>query len=169
MNRKTGRRSKTPAILAVCLLLISACGSAGSPGNEGGGAFSLDVPALGEKLYQELEFRDRLEELDASVVCALLGVEEGDIEAQKNYFSSGATAEEIIVFKAAGSEAADALRQALEARLADQMEIYASYAPEEVGYLKGAVLEDKGEYLVFCVAADSAAAKKLIDDAFSDR
>ena len=149
-------------LVLLILLLCPACGI-----SDGGreAEFAVDVEALGEQLYQELEFRDRLEEIEPSVVYALLGIDKNNVVAQKNYFSSGATAEEIIVFQSAGKDEHRALLQALESRIEAQKEVYASYAPEEVSFLKAAVLEEKGSYLVYCVAADGDAAKKLISGA----
>ena len=144
------------------LLLCPACGASGS-GRDA--TFAVDVEALGERLYQELEFRDRLEEIEPKVVYALLGIDQNGVAAQKNYFSSGATAEEIIVIQSVGKDEHNALKLALESRIETQKEVYASYAPEEVSYLRGAILEEKGDYLVYCVAADAEAAKKLIADA----
>ncbi|MDR0469207.1 MAG: DUF4358 domain-containing protein, partial [Peptococcaceae bacterium] len=143
-------------LLVLALYVMTACGS---PSGGGGGAFAMDVNAFGETVYQSLTFRDQLEELPPAVVCTLLGIDGDAVLEQKNYFSSGATAEEFIVFHAASSEAFRAIKAAVETRITDQMDIYASYAPEEVSYLKGAVLAEKGEYLVYCVSADSDAAK----------
>jgi hypothetical protein len=154
-------------IVALMIVVVSSCGSPGS-GVDKGGAFVMDVGAFGEAVYQNLTFRDQLEELAPTVVYTLLGIDGDGVLEQKNYFSSGATVEELIVFHAADREALNALKTAVEARIADQMSIYASYAPEEVNYLKGAVLAEKGDYLVYCVAADSDAAKKLIEDTLAD-
>jgi hypothetical protein len=128
----------------------------------------MDVGAFTEAVYQRLTFRDQMEGLAPSVVYTLLGIDGDDVLEQKNYFSSGATAEEFIVFHAAGAEALGALKAAVEARIADQSAVYASYAPEEVSYLKGAVLVEKGGYLVYCVAADAEAARKAIEEAFAN-
>ena len=157
---------KPMAALMFCLMVCCGCASAG--GGQGGAAFTMDVESFGEKLYKELQYRDQLEELDPVIVYTLLGIAPEDVAAQKNYFSSGATAEEIIVFKAVDQKAADALKLTIENRIEYQKEIYASYAPEEVNYLKGAVLEQKGEYVVYCVAEDSAAAKSMIEKALKN-
>ncbi len=187
VSKKKGRGwLKALALLTVFMLFTAACGSAGVSGNEssggstssGGGAagvsgggntpgesFALDVAALGEKLYTELEYRDQLEELEPEVVYTMLGIDAADVAAQKNYFSSGATAEEIIVFQATDGAAASRLKDALAARCQDQQDVYASYAPEEVGYLQQSVLVDKENYVVFCVPVDAQAAEKLIKEA----
>ncbi len=159
------------ALLTVFTLFLTACGSsapAGSGDSAGGNPaqpFTLDVAALGERLHTELEYRDQLEELEPEIVYTMLGIDAADVASQKNYVSSGATAEEIIIFQAVDTEAAVRLKDALAARCQDQQDVYASYAPEEVGYLQQAVLMDKETYVVFCVPVDGQAAEKLIKEA----
>ena len=149
-------------VLVVCFL-AGGCGQAGKGDGPSVEGITLDVREVGETLFHDLEYRDQLEELPPSVVFTLLGIEEKDVAAQMNYFSSGATAEEILVFQAQNEDARETLAQLIENRNADQSEVYASYAPEEVRYLHGAVLAQKGEYLIYCVSADHAAAEKLIN------
>lgn len=159
------------ALLMTFMVLLAACGSsapAGGGGPAGGDPaqpFTLDVAALGERLHAELEYRDQLEELEPEIVYTMLGIDAADVASQKNYISSGATAEEIIIFQAVDREAAVRLQDALAARCQDQQEVYASYAPEEIGYLQQAVLMDKENYVVFCVPVDGQAAEKLIKEA----
>jgi hypothetical protein len=144
----------------------SPTGQTDQPGGQTpAGASALDVAALGEKLYAGLEYRDQLEELPPEVVYTLLGIDAADVAAQKNYFSSGATAEEIIVFQAADGEAAARLQTALEARRQDQQDVYASYAPQEVAYLRQAILEASDNYVVFCVPVNPEAAAAIIKEA----
>ncbi|MEL7622408.1 MAG: DUF4358 domain-containing protein [Clostridiales bacterium] len=160
------------ALLTTFMVFLAACGSS-APAGSGGPAgsnppaqpFTLDVAALGERLHTELEYRDQLEELEPEIVYTMLGIDAADVASQKNYISSGATAEEIIIFQAVDREAAVRLKEALAARCQDQQDVYASYAPEEVGYLQQAVLMDKETYVVFCVPVDGQAAEKLIKEA----
>ena len=156
--------------LLCTLLLTGGCGASGA-GEQGAGEapFTLDINIAGERIRQELTYRDNLEELAPVVVYTLLGIDENDVADQKNYFSSGATAEEIIVFQAVDGEALQALRKAVEARIADQKDIYASYAPEEVVYLQNAILEEKGAYLIYCVPADTDAAAKLVNEILKEK
>jgi hypothetical protein len=156
-----------PRLLLLCVaftLVLSACGGGRNEG-EARPLFILDVAALGERLYTDLEYRDQLEELEPEIVFTLLGINSADVTAQKNYFSSGATAEEIVVLQAPDRAAALRLKEALAARIKDQQEVYASYAPAEVAYLEQAILEDKENYVVYCVPVDAEAAARLIAEA----
>ena len=157
-------------LIVSSLLLVGGCGASGT-GDDSvvAASFTMDVRNVGDRIRQELTYRDDLEELAPVVVYALLGIDEKDVADQMNYFSSGATAEEIIVFQAVDREALQNLRNALEARIADQKDIYASYAPEEVVYLQNAILEEKGDYLIYCVPADAEAAAKLVNALLAER
>jgi len=157
--------------LAALLIIMSACGSSGATGGKAPAAsvFTMDVSAAGERLYKELEYRDTLEELDPAIVFTLLGINEDDVAEVKCYFSSGATAEEVIVFKATDAKALEALKTAVSERIEDQKNVYVSYAPQEVAYLKGAIVQAKGDYLIYCVPADSQAGAKLTNELFAGR
>jgi len=165
------------ALIIICLFSALGCGASGanpsgagaSPDTSSATSFALDVSAAGKRLRDELEYRDSLEELDATVVYTLLGIDANDVIEQKNYFSSGATAEEIIVFKASGKDALGTLKAVIEARIEDQQNVYVSYAPQEVGYLKNAIIETKDNYLIYCVPVDPEAAAKLAQDIFAGR
>ena len=152
-------------LFVLCVPLSGACVSSGAKASPQTPVFTLDVSAFGDALFTDLDFRDQLEELDPLIVYTLLGIDGDHVAAQKNFFSSGATAEEILVFQAVDQEAMHALKKAIEARIEDQKRVYVSYAPEEVIYLKGAVLEERGDYLVYCVAADAVSARKMIEEA----
>jgi len=165
---------KVAAVLAVlaCLILAGACGASKTEAPQGDDkveAFVLDVAAAGERLHSELEYRDDLEALDQLIVCALLGLRDSDVDQLSSYFSSGATAEEILVFKAVDEDALKSLRSAVETRVEDQKKVYVSYAPEEIAYLDGAVIVDRDLYLIYCVSADSQKANVLVNEILRNR
>ena len=156
-------------MILVTTLFLGACSTSGNTADNGQQptVFSMDVAQEGDRLYRELDYRDRLEELAPSVVYTLLGIEEGDVLELKNYFSSGATAEEILVIKAKDQDALARLRFLIDTRVQDQMDIYVSYAPEEVEYLKAAVIDSKEDYLVYCVSSSPDKAGELVKDMFA--
>ena len=48
-------------------------------------------------------------------------------------------------------------------RLAFQKESFADYIPTEVPKIESAILKTSGNYLIYCVADDAAAAQAVID------
>ena len=89
-----------------------------------------------------------------------------DIEEAYIYESSGATAEEIVVFKCKDSDSASKAKVAFEQRVEEQTENFTDYVPEELPKLKDAVIAVNGEYAVLSVSGDSGKAKDIIEGAF---
>lgn len=142
---------KVALVWAVLLALtVSACG---------GKTQTVDVNQLADELLEQVEFEDELTELDDSMVAALYGVE--NAQEQKVYLSSGATAEEVAVFRFATEEEAQTGLTAMEQRLESRKTDFANYMPDEAARLENAVLECSGCYVVLCVSAGDTA-KEII-------
>ena len=165
-SAKAAVKTSLVLILSACLAIsLIGCGAATQPAAS---PFSLDVAEAGERLYDGLVFRETLEELPPEILYVLLGIDESDVLGQKNYFSSGATAEEIIVFQGVNAEAAARLEAVLAERIQEQKDIYAAYGPQEVVYLQGAVLLTKGDYVLYCVASGGEEAQALAKEILAD-
>ncbi len=143
---------KAALVWAVLLLAltISACG---------GKTQAVDVDQLAGELLEQVAFEDELTELDDSMVAALYGVE--NAQEQKVYLSSGATAEEVAVFRFATEEEAQAALAVLEQRLESRRTDFANYMPDEAARLDNAVLERSGCFVALCVSAGDTA-KEII-------
>lgn len=143
---------KAALVWAVLLLAltISACG---------GKTQAVDVDQLAGELLEQAGFEDELTELDESMVSALYGVE--GAQEQKVYLSSGATAEEVAVFRFATEEEAQAALAVLEQRLESRKTDFANYMPDEAARLENAVLKCSGCYVALCVSAGDTA-KEII-------
>lgn len=128
------------------VLVISACGEKTQ---------TIDINQLADELLDKVDFEDELTELDSSMISALYGVE--GAEEQKAYISSGATSEEIAVFRFATEEDAQAGLDALQQRLESRTEDFANYMPDEVSRLENAVLQRSGCYVALCVSAGDEA------------
>lgn len=140
---------KRAALLCGALLLVlmvSACGEKNK---------TVDVDQLADELLEQVDFEDELTELDDSMVAALYGIE--DAEEQRVYLSSGATAEEVAVFRFATEEAAQAGMETLNQRLESRKADFANYMPDEATRLENAVLERSGCYVALCVSAGDEA------------
>lgn len=124
----------------------------------------VDISALASQIVGEVSFDDSLSEIDDDMISMLYSID-GYTDAVL-YKGSGATAEEVAIFK---METTDDAKEALEeaqAHIQSQIESYESYIPEEVSRLEDAIVRQDGCYVSVVVSGDSAAAEKLLDGAF---
>lgn len=153
---------KTIALVcaALCLLLTACGGNSGSQSDTPARPFQAsDVTSI----LASNAFSEELEELDADLVCTLYGLDEAMITGCTAHLSTGASAEEVVLFTVGDEANVQAVRTACEKRVADQAKAYASYLPGEVTKLDKAILEVRGTTVLLVVANDAAAARAAID------
>lgn len=128
---------------------------------------AIDVEQAADTLYQNLTYDDELNPLDQNMLYTTYSdLKEEDVVKAKVYVSSSATAEEIAVFEAKDAEAAGRIKSVMDGRVAEQTDIYADYAPDEVQRLSKAVVRQKGNYVVLLVAKDADKAAQEVDNLF---
>lgn len=143
--------------LILSMAVLTACGE----------TKTIDVKAAADALKNNITYEDELNVLSAEMLLSTYtDLDTEDVAAAQVYTSSTATAEEIAVFEAKDAAAADRIEQVMQNRIDSQKELYASYAPDEVKRLEGAVLTKKGNYVVLCVAGDSSLAEKEVKKLF---
>ena len=134
--------------------MLAGCGT--TVGGAGGSKedLNINVKDMANELKSGLTFEDTLSELDTdSVKDSVIIV------------STGATAEEIAVFEAADSDAADKVKTACEDRKEKQTTSYADYKPSETGRLDKAIIKEDGNYVVYCIKNEPVS-KRLSDSFF---
>ena len=144
---------------AVLLLLLAGCS----------GKDKKPEPSISEissALLSSDVFSEPLETVDSSVGIAVFELNSDDIESAEFYMSSGATAEELAVFKLKSSDSVKALTDALGKRIKMQSDSFASYKPSEVPKLEKAEIRTSGSTVAYCVSENSEAAAKLLDKYF---
>lgn len=141
--------------LMLCILTLFAFA-----GCSGGETKEIDIDKLSAELTEKVEFKDSLTKLDDSMISKLYGIDYA--EEQIVYVSTGATAEEIALFKLKDSSDAQKAYDAVNKRLDYQKNSFELYIPEEMVKLDAAVLELYGNYVIFCVS-DGDTAKTIID------
>lgn len=146
----------TAILLSICLL--AACSSAAPEPK------TPDFDALSAGLLENGGFTDILSPVDAEIAAMLYGVDAALIESCVFYVSTGATAEEIALFKAAGEDAASKLESAAKERVELQKKAFESYVPEEVPKLEKTIIIRSGEYVILVVSADAAAAESILKE-----
>ncbi len=150
---------KLLALLLAVMALMSLCAC----GAKEEAPAELDVAALAQALYEADIYDDILSEIPVQAAPVFYGYEESQVLACALYQSTAAAAEEVFVAECADAAAAATVKAGAEARIQSQIASYENYVPAEVPKLEAAILEVAGNYVVFSVSADAAAAQAIID------
>ncbi len=142
------------------LLLFAGCSKQESETKD------ISVSDLAKELSEQISFEDKMSPVDKEAVSYLYQFEDGVISEQAVYESTGATAEEIAVFKASSAQKAETVKKAIDARIASQKQGFENYVPKELTKLENPVIEVKGSYVVLCVSNDNKKAEEIIDGHF---
>lgn len=147
---------KTLSASLLCLVLMfSFAGCSGESEKD------IDLDKLSQELLTEVEFKDKLAQIDEAMIAKVYGIDYA--EKAIVYVSSGATAEEIALFKLKNSEDAQKAYDAVNKRLDYQKKSFELYIPEEMIKLDDAVIQLCGDYVIFCVS-DGDTAKTIIEE-----
>ncbi len=150
-----------PLVLALFCLALCACAS--------GTKEKAPVPepgALVEELLASGAFSEDLAEAEDDVGRFLYALEELNAPGLVFCFSSGAVAEEIAVLPCADEAGAQTAKAECGNRLDNLVKLYTQYKPEEVPKLEKAMILQRGNTVVFCVAADEKKARAVLDKYF---
>ncbi len=135
-------------ILALILVCLCACKSE---------PVEIDIDAAAEKLLAEVEFYEELYPTDLDMAKSLLALDDGFDGEIAMYVGSGASADAVIVAKG------DILGK-IEAYLASQEELYASYMIFEAEKISHAVVKAKDNYVIVCITEDTENAEKVVKE-----
>jgi len=145
-------------ILALCVLTLIFTGC-----TKKAGTVEYNLKTLSSDLQKSGAFSDILGEIDQKSVSTLYGVASADVSDCVVLCSTGATTEEIGLFKCADADAAARVLKAAKARIDSQKEAYQSYAPAEIPKLGDAIVRQDGVYVFYIVSADTAKAQAVLD------
>ena len=148
---------KTVAFLLaiVCLAaLLTGCG---------GSKKTMEPRAFVDDVLANANFTDSLNQLSDYVVAQYYGVDSADYTSAIAYGGTAATAEQIAVFEAKDSAAAERILSALQTFVAEKVEAYKSYGPAAAMSLENAPVKIIGNCVVAVVCADSDSALKVVD------
>lgn len=71
-------------------------------------------------------------------------------------------ANELVLLKLKDASQGEAVKAAIENRIRSQLDIYEGYAPEQVALLDAAIIDDRGNYILYVVGENS----EEVDEAF---
>ena len=148
---------KTVAFLLaiVCLAaLLTGCG---------GSKKTMEPRAFVDDVLANANFTDSLNQLSDDVVAQYYGVDSADYTSAIAYGGTAATAEQIAVFEAKDSAAAERILSALQTFVAEKVEAYKSDGPAAAMSLENAPVKIIGNCVVAVVCADSDSALKVVD------
>ncbi len=149
------KRISVILVLLLVMSILAAC--------ESQQAVQFDPQPAAEAIYASGAFSDILSPIQGKIAAMLYNVDEANIAECSVYCSTGATAEEIAVFRCKDEASAAALKQAAQQRIQSQKDAYSSYAPLEIPKLDNALLRSSGVYVVCVVADDYAAVTPILD------
>ena len=145
------------ALSVVFCLMLSACG--GSSESQARPFTTADL----EGILACGGFSETLEAVDSELVCALYGLDATLVTDCAGYLSTGATAEEAVVFIATDASAAEQIKSACDLRVDDQILAYEDYGPAEVPKLENAHIEVRENTVLMVVATDADAVDTAVE------
>ena len=129
----------------------------------GGTKKTMEPRAFVDDVLANANFTDSLNQLSDDVVAQYYGVDSADYTSAIAYGGTAATAEQIAVFEAKDSAAAERILSALQTFVAEKVEAYKSYGPAAAMSLENAPVKIIGNCVVAVVCADSDSAAKIVD------
>lgn len=108
-------------------------------------------------------FTDTLTKCDNDKAISLYGVDEALLAEYEVYIGTGATAEEIAIFRVKDSKDVSTVKAACETRVADQKQACENYLPAEMPKLESPVIQTAGNYVVLCISNDNAKIQTVLD------
>lgn len=145
-------------LLAVVILLsFASCG---------GNSAEIDTAALSAEVLAADLFEDQLFAITEKNVNDIVGVDTANCASFEYYMGTGVTGEEFGLFVCNSKKDAENLKAQLETHQAEFEAQYADYAPEYVPVIKGAIIRQEGNYVLYLAAKDDRQAKTIADKYF---
>ncbi len=146
-------------LLAFCMIVgaFTGCAQTAKP-------TEYDLEAIATQLQESGAFSDFLSPITKEIAASFYGFEDADVTDCVVYCSTGATTEEIALFKCANEEAATKLKLNANKRIETQKTIYESYAPAEPPKLDDAIVTQDGLYVFYIVSVDSTKVQSVLDN-----
>lgn len=139
------------------VLLASACGNKTDISN----ASAIDVAT---SVKSALTFIDDMLEVKDEIVVDFYNLPEGVTEMKVYMSSSGATSEELAIFKCTDAKTVDLVKKACEKRIEDLNEKFEDYIPNELVRIENAIIKERDGFVMFVCADSPALAEEKFED-----
>ncbi len=144
-------------LAVIVVVSVSACGNKTDISN----ASAVDVAA---SVKEALTFVDDMLEVKNEIVADFYSLPEGVTEMKVYMSSSGATSEELAIFKCKDAQTAELVKKACEKRIEDLNEKFEDYIPGELARLENAIIKERDGFVMFVCADSPALAEEKFED-----
>lgn len=151
------KRTLTIFLAIAIVLSVSACGNKADISN----ASAVDVAA---SVKSALTFVDDMLEVKNEIVEDFYNLPEGVSEMKVYMSSSGATSEELAIFKCKDAQTAELVKKACEKRIEDLNEKFEDYIPGELVRIENAIIKERDGFVMFVCADSPASAEEKFED-----
>ena len=127
---------------------------------------NLDPQAAAKTLADASTGGSSLSKLDLDAALALYNLSKEDVTDCCVYVGNSGFVDEVSVWEASGSAAADTIDKQVRERINTQKDVYADYRPDEIPKLNNAVISRHGQFIILFIDADAQAAQKAVDALF---
>lgn len=126
---------------------------------------NASIETVAERVVSVLGSSDHMERSTNRMFKKFYGLTAGDYEGVVFYKPvSGMDAEELVIIKLKNNAQAEEAAAAIEQRLASQKTSFEGYGIEQTALLKDAVLDVRGNYILYVVHKDAASADHVFRD-----
>ncbi len=147
----------TITLIAVLALSLVSCG--GSSASD----FTLDTAALVNELHGASLFVDTLNPIQETALSKVVGVSTDCVTSFTYEMGTGVTGEELGVITCDTEANAKKVLEEVKAHQEDYIKQYENYAPDAIPRMEGAVLEQKGVYVIYIAAENNETAHSIVD------
>lgn len=135
-------------LLLLLLVGLMACNSVSAD------LSNVSAAKMADSVKESITFVDDMFNIKNDMVPDFYNLPDGVTELKVFMSSSGATAEELAIFKCDNAETAEAVVKACEKRIEALKEKFEDYIPDELIKIENAVIEKRDVFVMF-VCADS--------------
>lgn len=123
-----------------------------------------DLEEIADKLLDEVDFAEKLNPVHDRIIANLYGVQSGDALSGMVLTSSGATAEEIAIFKVKDAKQAKKIKEKVYKRIEDKKGDFENYIPKEMGKLNDPCVASNGDYVVMCLSDHNGDVEEVLEE-----
>lgn len=149
------KKSLLVVLFAMMMVVVTACG--------GSKQVSFSISTAVDTIKTEGAFTDTLTKCDSDKALSLYGLDGSILAEFEVHISTGATAEEIAIFRVKDTADMATVVAACEKRCADQVAACKDYLPDEIDKLNQPIMIEAGNYVIFVVCDDHMKTAQVVN------